>query len=33
MTVGLGIANQDSDLQNAFKIIQKRDFQLRKEML
>ena len=33
MTVGLGIANQASDIQNALQIIQKRDFQLRKEML
>ena len=33
MTVGLGIANQDSDIKNALQIIQKRDFQLRKEML
>ena len=33
MTVGLGGAKQDSDLHNALKIIQKKDFQLYKEML
>ena len=33
MMVGLGSAKEDSDLQNALKIIQKRDFQLCKEML
>ena len=33
MIVGLGSAKQDSDLQNALKIIQTRDFHLCKEML
>ena len=33
MTVGLGSAKQDFDLHYALKIIQKRDFQLCKEML